>query len=83
MVNHRTKIKRDNDLDNRIKNDCLKSTNSLKYFGVLIDHKLNWTQHIAHVKNKASKSIGIMYRAKSYLTKNGLKKIFFLTYICN
>ena len=55
MVIHRAKIKRDNDLDNTINNDCLKSTNSLKFLGVIIDHKLNWTQHIAHVKNKVSK----------------------------
>ena len=83
MVFHRAKIKRDNDLDNTINNDCLKITNSLKYLGVLIDHKLNWTQHIAHVNNNVSKGIGIMYRARSYLTKNALKNIYFLTYICN
>ena len=31
--------------------------NSLKYLGVIIDYKLNWTQHIAHVKNKISKGM--------------------------
>ena len=40
-------------------NDGLKSTNCLKYLCVIIDHKLNWTQHIAHVKNNVSKVIGI------------------------
>ena len=48
-----------------------------KYFGVIIDHKLNWTQFIAHVKSKISKGIGIMYRARTYLTKNSLKKLYF------
>ena len=77
MVFHRAKIKIDNDVNITMNNDCLKRTNSLKYLGVIIDHKLNWTQHIAHVKNKVSKGNGIMYRARSYLTKNSLKKLYF------
>ena len=44
---------------------------------MIIDHKLNWTQHIGHVKNKVSKGIGIMYRARNYLTKNSLKSLYF------
>ena len=35
-------------------------------------NRLNWSQHITHVKNKVSKGIGIMYRARSYLTKSSL-----------
>ena len=55
----------------------LQSTNSIKYLGVIIDHKLNLTQHIAHVKNKVSRGIGIKYRARNYLTKNSLKSLYF------
>ena len=44
-------------------------TDSFKYRGVIIDHKLNWTQHTAYVKIKISKGIGIMYRARSCLTR--------------
>ena len=77
MVFHGAKIKIDNDVNITMNNDCLKRTNSLKYIGVIIDYKLNWTQHIAHVKNKVSKGISIMYRARSYLTKNSLKKLYF------
>ena len=62
-------------------NCCLKKTNSLKYLGVIIDHRLNWSQHITHVKNKVSKFIGIMYRAIRYLTKSSLKNYTFHTYI--
>ena len=32
---------------------------------------------IAHVKNKVFKGISIMYRSRSYLTKNSLKKLYF------
>ena len=28
-----------------------------KYLGVIIDHKLNWCEHISYVKNKVSKGI--------------------------
>ena len=75
MVFHRAKMKIDNDVNITMNNDCLKRTNSLEYLGVIIDHQLNWTQQIAHVKNKVSKGIGIMYRARIYLTKNSLKKL--------
>ena len=33
--------------------------------------------NIAHVKNKVSKGIGIMYRARSYFTKISLRKLYF------
>ena len=56
-------------------NCCFKKTDRLTYFGVIIDHRLNWSQHNTHVKNKVSKGIGIMYRARYYLTKSSFKKI--------
>ena len=58
-------------------NVCLQITNNLKYIGVVIDHKLNWTYHKAYVKNKISKGIGIKCRARNYLTKNNLRKLYF------
>ena len=52
MVFHRARIKSDEQAVITIDNVILQTTNSLKYLGVVIDHKLNWTQHIAHVRNK-------------------------------
>ena len=69
IIFHRAKMEMVTPIDVTMNNSCLKKTDSLKYLGVII-HTLNWTQHIAHVKNKISKGIGIMYRARSYLTKN-------------
>ena len=80
MVFHREKLKIVNPIDVTMNNCCLKKTDSLKYLGVIIDHRLNWSQHIAHVKNNASKGIGIMYRARKYLTKSSLRKLY-LSYI--
>ena len=77
MVFHRAKIKNDQQSNIVMNNVCLQRTNNLKYLGVVIDHKLNWTHHIAYVKNKISKGIGIMYRARNCLTKNSLRKLHF------
>ena len=67
-------------IDVTMNNSCLKKTDSLKYLGVIIDHKLNWTQHIAHAKNKISKGIGIMYRLELISLKI-VKEIIFFIYI--
>ena len=77
MVFHRAKVKLDKHAAIKMNGVFLQRTNSLKYLGVIIDHKLNWTQHIAHVRNKVSKGIGIMYRARNYLTKYSLKSLYF------
>ena len=43
-------------------NDCvLNRVNIIKYLGVIIDHKLKWCEHIAYVKNKVSKGLGIIF----------------------
>ena len=72
MVFHRAKLKIDKHAAIKMNGVCLQRTNSLKYLGVIIrSDQLNWTQHniMAHVRNKVSKGIGIMYRASNYLTK--------------
>ena len=37
-----------------------------KYIGVLLDQIVSWIQHISYVKNKISKGMGIMYKARRY-----------------
>ena len=58
--------------------DCsLNIVNSAKYLGVIIDHKLNWIDHIAYIKNKISKGIDIMYRARNFLNKSTLIGLYY------
>ena len=58
--------------------DCsLNKVNSAKYLGVIIDHKLNWIDHIAYIKNKISKGIGIMYRTRNFLNKSSLIGLYY------
>ena len=51
------------------------SGNSLTYFkntkflGVIIDEKLIWSDHIRYIKNKISKSIGIINKTRTFLDK--------------
>ena len=69
MIFHRSRIK-PNVINNVvIDNYQLIQVNSAKYLGVIIDHKLNWIEHISYVKSKMSKAIGIMYKARQFLTK--------------
>ena len=68
--------------------NILTKINSAKYLGIIIDYKLNWIDHIAYVKNKISKGIGIIYKARSVLSKTSLVSLYYsyvypyLTY-CN
>ena len=56
--------------------DCeIKQVTSLKFLGIIVDNKLNWTNHINFVCNKVSENIGIMYKLKS-LPKSVLKLIY-------
>ena len=52
-------------------NDCvLNRVNIIKYLGVIIDHKLKWCEHISYVKNKVSKGLGIIFKARMFVDKN-------------
>ena len=50
----------------------LREVECIKYLGVILDNKLSWIQHISYVKNKISKGIGIMYKARNYINKKAL-----------
>ena len=57
----------------------IKTKNSVKFLGVIIDENLTWKNHIEVVENKISKNIGVLYRASHLLDfKNVLKIYFFL-----
>ena len=51
--------------------------NSTKVLRVLIDDKLKWTAHIQCIKNKLSKSIGIIYKCRKYFDKETMQNLYF------
>ena len=69
MIFHRARLKNTDhrNMDVIMDHSTLTKVVSLKYLGVIVDHKLNWIDHITYVKNKISKGIGIMYKARRYL----------------
>ena len=48
-----------------------------KYLGLIVDQKLKWIDHIAHVKLKIAQGLGIINKAKPFLSKKCLKNIYY------
>ena len=60
-----------------INNVKIKSENSLKFLGVMIDENLTWKTHVKLVESKISKSIGILFKASRSLNSKSLRSIYF------
>ncbi len=54
----------------------LNRTLTLKYLGIILDSKITWIPHITYVKNKISKGIGIIYKARNYLDRKSLINLY-------
>ena len=67
MVFHRARLKSSNCNDLVIDNASITRVYSAKYLGNIIDVKFNSIEHFTYIKNKISKAIGIMYKARQYL----------------
>ena len=48
-----------------------------KFIGVILDCKLDWSKHIMHLKNKVSKGIGILCKARKILPKSTLLVLYY------
>ena len=46
------------------------------FLGVIIDHSFSWKPHISHVRNKVSRSIGILYKARDLLNYHSLYMLY-------
>ena len=61
---------------------------SIKFLGVVIDEKLSWKSHISYICKKVSKSTGIIFRCRYYLSNKTKQSLYYslvypyLTY-CN
>ena len=50
---------------------------SLKYFGVILDDKLNWKPQIEKLVTQLSKSCGMLFKSKHYTSISVLKSVYF------
>ena len=48
-----------------------------KFLGVLLDQHLSWKYHITHVANKVSKAIGIISKARFFLSSKSLLSLYY------
>ena len=55
----------------------VKRENVTKFLGVLIDENISWKYHIDTIGTKISKSIGILYKAREFLSKHNLKQLYY------
>src|SRR5271170_6699147 len=44
--------------------------------GIFLDSKLNWHKHIAHIKSKIAKGLGIMCRVRDYISCNTMLTLY-------
>ena len=59
-----------------LNNVIVKEQDIVTFLGVVIDKKLNWRAHIAHICSKISKSIAIMHILKFIFPKEILKMLY-------
>ena len=77
IIFHRARIKLTDYSSNIVMGDSIiTATNEIKYLGVIIDNKITWIPHITYVKNKVSKGIGIIYKARKYLKRHTLINLY-------
>ena len=53
------------------------------FFGVILDEKLNWNEHLNTIEKKVFTNIGILYKAKEIINRNSIYYSFihiFLNY---
>ena len=75
MVFHRSrqKINKRNIL---LDTTILSQATFTKFLGVILDDKLKWTHHISYIKNKISKGMGIILKARKVLKKKVLLQLY-------
>ena len=76
MVFHRARIKLTN-IDIDINGSKLQRVKCVKYLGLMVDQKLKWIDHIAHVKHKVAHGLGIINKAKPFKTNMGLRNLYY------
>ena len=54
----------------------VQKVNSIKFLGVILDDTISWVEHINSLKNKISKSIGIIAKARKYLNYSTLLTLY-------
>ena len=63
--------------DLRINGQTITRVESTKFLGVIIDEHLTWREHINTVKNKTSRGLGVIYKARKLLNVSTLVSLYY------
>ena len=61
----------------KIGDEIINRVHETKFFGIIIDDKLNWSYHIAKVKNKISKGLGILWKVKRLINETTMLTLYY------
>ena len=56
----------------------IKQTDHVKYSGIFLDAKLNWEHHVSNICSELSKTSGIFYKLRHYVSLSTLKILYTL-----
>ena len=78
----------DDPIELLIGNNRIDKIDHMKFLGVIIDSKLKFNLHIAHIRSKVSKSVGILYKLRSSVPLACLRTLYYCfvysyLYYCN
>ena len=76
MVFHRSRRKI-NKGDILLDPTILSQVTFTKLLGIILDDKLKWTHHISYIKNKISKGMGIILKARKVMKKKVLLQLYY------
>ena len=71
----RKKIK--HDLKIKINGKKLTPCSSVKYLGIYIDEHLNWNTHLAELRPKLSRAVGMLSKLRYYVSAETLRMVYF------
>lgn len=60
-----------------INDEKLQRVYSTRFLGVVIDHKLKWSEHIQYTKGKISKGLGILCKARKVFSTSTLITLYY------
>ena len=70
---NKTQVSKENIVMNNV---ILEEVQTIRFLGIIINNRLNWSDHKLHIKTKICKSIGILYNCRKFLKHNDLLSMY-------
>ena len=73
----KNRLSKKNNFNLTINNNVISQSNTVKYFGVILDNNLTWQPHIDKIREKLLKSCGMVFKLRHYVPLSTLKLIYY------